>query len=191
MVMDGGERMVTSLVGGWRCKLRTSPLWLQYKKGKRQRVTWSVTKDLLSNQGEFWTLPYPIVPGMREGSRRLSEWQDVKASKEPYLSMFTLFPLLRWPEKHFLFGTINLYPKLALFNLWDYAYNITLSLAFQGEGFFGEWFQPSKSSLVCILHRNHCTFLCWDPANYFFSLSSLFWFFYLSTSMLFEACGLS
>lgn len=69
--------------------------------------------------------------------------------------LFTLFPSPRQTKGQFSFCTINLHPKLVTLSLWDY--NITLSLAIQGKGFFGEWFQHSKSGLVCIL--NHCTLL--------------------------------
>lgn len=82
-----------------------------------------------------------------------------------HVNIYTL-SITEWTKGQFSFCAINLHPKRVMFSLWDYAYTVTLSLAIQGNGFFGEWFQHSKSGLVCIL--NHCTLL--GSRNCFFSL---------------------
>lgn len=154
--MCGRERMVTLLVSGW------------WEEIKGRAVT---QQDLLSTQREVWTIPYRIIPGMRENMQTIKLVAGGKVANEHNISMFIVFPLPRWTEKHFcLVPTINLLPQIIMFNLCDYAYNITLSLAIQRKGFFGEWFPHGNSSLVCILHRNHCTFICWDPADFLFTL---------------------
>lgn len=48
----------------------------------------------------------------------------------------------------------------------------------------------NTASLVWFAYYTEITVLCWAPADCFFSLSSLLSFFYVNTSMLFEACGL-
>ena len=50
----------------------------------------------------------------------------------------------------FLFCTINLHPKITMFDVWDDAYNLPLSLAIRGRDFFWKGFQRSKSCLVCM-----------------------------------------